>query len=92
MRYLLFFYYSGHNFRKPIKDTSLATPNKPREKSTSSSSVAVSPGRRVGIFLEYIDQLRKLHTLLESGETINEQYDDLQGIVLSDLIVTVPAC
>ena len=71
-------FFRGHNRNKP------STPDaKTKEKRTSTA--CISPGRRVGIRSEYIDQLSNLHTLLESGAITKEQYNDLQGAVLTDL-------
>ena len=74
-----------NRFFEDTRLTNLQPHGKPKEKCTSSVSIAVSLGRKVGICSEYIDQLSKLHTLFESGAITKEQYDDLQGTVLSDL-------
>ena len=41
------------------------------------STACISPGHKVGICFEYIDQLSKLHTLLKSGAITKEHYYDL---------------
>ena len=53
--------------------------------SQSTSSVGVSPGRRVGLRTECIDQLKKWHTLLLDGAITKAQYDDFQAKILSDM-------
>ena len=71
-------FFRGRNRNKP------STPDaKTKEKRTSTA--CISPGRRVGIHSEYNDQLSKRHTLLESDAITKEQYDGLQGTVLTDL-------
>ena len=53
--------------------------------SQSTSSVGVSPGRRVGLRTECIDQLKKWHALLLDGAITKAQYDDFQAKILSDM-------
>lgn len=55
--------------------------------STSATALpaAVSPGCRVGIRSECIDQLQKWHALYEVGAVTKEQYDELQTSILSDI-------
>lgn len=45
------------------------------------STACISPGRKVGICSEYIDQLSKLHTLLKSGAITKEHCYDPQCTV-----------
>ena len=52
---------------------------------TSSTTLVASPGRRVSIRSECIDQLQKWHSLLDCGAITKEQYDELQGTILSDI-------
>ena len=52
---------------------------------TTSSMLVASPGRRVSIRLECIDQLQKLHSLLGCGAITKDQYHELQGTILSDI-------
>jgi len=65
-------------------------PNKPffrskSLKSGSSSSGTQSPGKKIVLRSQCIDQLQKWHTLLESGAITREQYDDLQVTILDDI-------
>lgn len=58
--------------------------------SVSSSSATTpmlitSPGRRVSIRSECIDQLKKWHSLLDCGAITKEQYEEIQGTILSDV-------
>ena len=52
---------------------------------TSSSSVSVSPGKRVSLRSECINQLDKWHSLLEKGVITQKQYEDMQETILSDM-------
>ena len=51
----------------------------------TSSSVAVSPGKRVSLRSECINQLDKWHSLLEKGIISQEQYDKMQKTIMSDM-------
>ena len=53
--------------------------------STSTPTLVTSPGRRVSIRSECIDQLKKWHSLLDCGAITKEQYDEIQGTILSDV-------
>ena len=67
-----------------------------RNKASSSSSVAtslatdasmaVSPGKRVSLRSECINQLDKWHSLLEKGVISQEQYDGVQKTIMSDVM------
>lgn len=46
---------------------------------------AVSPGRKVNIRSELIDQLEKWHKLLDLGVIAQREYDDLKEKILSDI-------
>lgn len=48
-------------------------------------SLYSSPGRRVKVRSECIDQLQKWHSLFDSGAITKEQYDELQCKILSDI-------
>ena len=52
---------------------------------SSPSPFVSSPGRRVSIRSECIDQLQKWHSLLDCGAITKEQYDELQSTILSDI-------
>ena len=66
----------GHNPTKP------STPDaRTKEKHIRISTACISPGRKVGICSEYIDQLSKLHTLLKSGAITKEHCYDPQCTV-----------
>ena len=82
-----------HFFQSPDTDeTPLAPPSclTDGKSSTSSSSattstLVTSPGRRVSIRSECIDQLKKWHSLLDCGAITKEQYDEIQGTMLLDV-------
>ena len=46
----------------------------------SSSSVGISPGKRVNLQSECIDQLQKWHVLMENGDITKSQYEEMQKI------------
>ena len=48
-------------------------------------STAVSPGRKVNIRSELIDQRQKWHKLLDSGVVTQGEYDNLKEKILSDI-------
>ena len=45
----------------------------------------VSPGRKVRVRSELIDQLDKFHKLKESGAVSSAEYEELRSIILSDI-------
>ena len=69
------------------KDRNPSSPSKTSSSSPSqsTSSVGVSPGRRVGLRTECIDQLKKWHALLVDGAITKAQYDDFQAKILNDM-------
>ena len=60
-------------FRESHKKTSTSS-----SASFPSSSVAVSPGKRVSLRSECINQLDKWHSLLEKGIISRVEYDQMQ--------------
>ena len=48
-------------------------------------SDAVSPGRKMSMRTELIDQLEKWHHLLDSGAVSQEDYDELKSKILYDI-------
>ena len=67
-------------FRESHKKTSTSS-----SASSPSSSVAVSPGKRVSLRSECINQLDKWHSLLEKGIISREEYDQMQKTILNDM-------
>ena len=53
--------------------------------SKSSSSVITSPGKRVSLRSECIEQLDKWHSLLEKGAISQLQYDEMQQAIMEDI-------
>ena len=45
----------------------------------------VSPGKKVQVRSELIDQLDKFHKLKESGALSSTEYDELRSTILSDI-------
>ena len=54
--------------------------------SISTSSGVISPGKRVTMRTECIDQLKKWHDLLEEGAITRSEYDKVQEVILKDMI------
>jgi hypothetical protein len=52
---------------------------------TSSSSVAISPGKRINLRGQCVEQLQKWHDLLEGGAITKEQYDELKSTIIDDI-------
>ena len=52
---------------------------------TAPTTLVTSPGRRVSIRSECIDQLQKWHALLDCDAISKDQYDELQATILSDI-------
>ena len=51
----------------------------------ATSAPAVSPGRRINMRGQCVDQLPKSHQLFEKGVITKEQYKDFQASILSDV-------
>ena len=65
-------------------------PNKPffgsKKGGTSGSSVCVhSPGKRINMRSQCIDQLDKWHALMEKGAISSKEYGELQKTILDDI-------
>jgi len=61
-------------------NSSASTPERKKR-----ATVAVSPGRKVTIRTELIDQLQKWHHLMESGAISESEYKELQQTILCDI-------
>ena len=56
------------------------------DSSTSSADpLGISPGKRIHLRTQCMDQLEKWHCLLEKGIISKEQYKELQGSILADI-------
>lgn len=69
-------------------DSYLVPPNKPffrKRKSAATVSSTHSPGKKIGLRSECINQLKKWHELLECGGITKTQYDELQKTILGDI-------
>ena len=64
-------------------------PNKPfwrqNKKVKTPAFAAVSPGKRINLRGQCVDQLQKWHDLLESGAINKDQYDEFKSTVLEDI-------
>ena len=65
-------------------------PNKPfwktRSKQISSGTeIAISPGKRVNLRGQCVQQLLQLHELLEKGGISKEQYEDMKGTIMNEV-------
>lgn len=47
--------------------------------------VGVSPGKRLNMRSECIDQLDKWHQLVEKGAITSDQYKEIQGNIMTDI-------
>jgi len=52
---------------------------------SSHTSVALSPGKRISLRSECMDQLSKWYSLLEKGVISQSKYDELQETILGDI-------
>ena len=57
----------------------------PIHKSTSTPASAVSPGKRINMRGQCVDQLLKSHQLFEKGVISKEQYEEFQASILNDV-------
>ena len=67
--------------RKRSNEASTSAETPPTKKSSSIDS----PGRKVRVRTELIDQLDKFHKLKESGALSSSEYDELRSNILSDI-------
>lgn len=49
------------------------------------STGGISPGKQIGLRTELINQLDRWHQLLEKGAITQDQYQELQEKILSDV-------
>lgn len=49
------------------------------------SPISVSPGKRINLRGQCVDQLLKWHQLLEKGAITQEQYDEFHATIMSDV-------
>ena len=56
-----------------------------KKKPSDAASSCVSPGKRISLRSECINQLDKWHQLKERGVISNEEYEDLQKTILVDI-------
>lgn len=56
-----------------------------KKDSESSAEAGISPGKRIGLRSECIDQLDKWHRLRERGVISAEQYEEMQQTILTDI-------
>ena len=67
-------------WNKSVKNKGL-TPSE----SGSSTSINVSPGKRVNLRGQCVQQLLQLHELLEKGGISKEQHDEMQSTIMGDV-------
>ena len=51
----------------------------------SASTLSVSPGKRVNLRGQCVQQLLQLHQLLERGGISKQQHDDMQSTIMGDV-------
>ena len=56
-----------------------------RKPANAGTTVAVSPGKRINMRGQCVDQLLKSHQLLEKGVITKEQYEQFQSSILNDV-------
>lgn len=54
-------------------------------KGVGSTAIGVSPGKRLNMRSECIDQIEKWHRLMEKGAISSEQYQEIQDNIMSDI-------
>ena len=74
-------------FYKTIKKANSATDSDAMTSATanSASTLSVSPGKRVNLRGQCVQQLLQLHQLLERGGISKQQYDDMQSTIMGDV-------
>lgn len=60
-------------------------PNKAFFGGGSKASASASPGKRIHLRSQCIDQLTKWHKLMEEGAISEEEYEDMHSTILSDI-------
>lgn len=60
-------------------------PDKPFFRKKTKDGVGVSPGKRISLRSECINQLDKWHQLKERGVISSDQYEQLQKTILTDI-------
>ena len=78
----------AHMYVMKKHDSLEIPPDKPfwkTPKTPSSNSTPVSPGKRINLRGQCVDQLLKWHELLEKGAITKEQYDDFKSTILDDV-------
>ena len=73
------FFTHGHKRRKVKCSTGVETPT------TKNPPSIASPGRKIQVRTELIDQLDKFYKLKESGALSSTEYDELRSTILSDI-------
>ncbi len=72
-------------FFRGRKRPSSPTPPPTAPEAKRPSAVALSPGRKVNLRSELIDQLQKWHNLRDIGAISPKEYEDLQQTILADI-------
>ena len=73
-------FFRGVGQKRPREASNTTSPE--RKKAVSGS---LSPGKRVNVRSELIDQLKKCQELVESGAITQDTFQDLQGTILKDI-------
>ncbi len=71
------------SFKQP--ETIVSSPVSQACVSAAPSSVSVSPGKRIGLRTECMEQLDKWHSLLQKGVITEEQHKEHQQKILKDM-------
>ena len=63
----------------------IATPQQSREQASTSGPVGISPGKMANLRSTYLQQLRDLHALLESGAIDEREFREQKDPILEQL-------
>lgn len=74
------FFRGNRSPRQKEGDKAPTTPSK-----TATNMVGISPGKKIHMRTECIEQLQKVGDLLEKGNISQEQYDKLQKAIMNDI-------
>jgi hypothetical protein len=76
----------AHLFQMKKHHSLEVAPNKPFFQSNAhTASASVSPGKRINLRGQCVDQLQKWHTLLESGAITQDQYEEFKLTIMHDI-------
>ena len=78
-------YFVGRKCAETPASKDIESQNAPTSSSMKGNPGTLSPGKRVHLRSECIDQLSRWHSLKESGGITSEEYDDLRKNIIGDI-------